>query len=213
MRRLADSTLQLSVGYAVCKSSAQGDVVSLRADLRAVAALASKYHDLSELYRRIAGFDYAATLDLIAATCTDPDSVFFPADPDWVHHQSLDQFFTLVTPQLLGFIERIAGADDADSATPSDPITLTELVERLFKIGAGWLEWPPDAVWEATPAEILLARDGLLEKLKAIHGSADADKQGNHKPTDGSKGFSEADRNRLNALGDYTVKTMAEVPA
>lgn len=191
----------------------QGGGVTLRADLRALATIASKYHDLANLYGRIADFDWTATLDLIAATCTDPDNTTFPADPDWVHPRSLDEFFTSVTPQLLGFIERIASVDHGDSAEPSDPITLTEFIQRLFKIGAGWLEWSPDDVWAATPAEILLAREGLIEKLIMIHGSADADKEGIQKPINGSTGFSEADRNRLNALGDYTVKTMAEVPA
>ncbi|MBN8977865.1 MAG: phage tail assembly chaperone [Rhizobiales bacterium] len=185
----------------------------MRADLRALATIASKYHDFADLYGRIAAFDWTATLDLIAATCTDPDSILFPADPDWVQPESLDEFFTLVTPQLLGFIERIAGADNTNSTEPSDPITLTELIERLFKVGSGWLEWSPEDTWNATPAEILLARDGLIEKLKAIHGSADADKNNGGKSTDWGKGLKSADRNRLNALGDYGVKTMAEVPA
>ncbi|MGN6311743.1 MAG: phage tail assembly chaperone [Xanthobacteraceae bacterium] len=200
MRALADSTLQLSVGDGVCKSIMHGDVVTLRADLRALAAIASKYHDLADLYRRIAAFDYTTTVDLIRATSTDPDSLLLPSAPDWVSHRALDEFFTLYTPQLLTFIERIAGADDANSAEPADPITLTELVERLFKIGAGWLEWSPDEVWNATPAEILIARDGLLEKLKAIHGSAD--KEDNQKTIDLTKRrLSADDKARLNKIG------------
>lgn len=201
MRALADSTLQLSVGNGVCASTMQGGGITLRADLRALATIASKYHDLANLHGRIAAFDYAATLDLIAATCTDPDNTTFPADPDWLRPESLDQFFTLVTPQLLGFIERIAGVDDnADNDEPSDPITLTKLVERLFRIGAGWLEWSPEDTWSATPAEILLARDGLIEKLKAIHGSADKEESGN--VIDLTKGrLSGDDKARLNAMG------------
>lgn len=199
MRALADSTLQLSVGNGVCASTMQGGGITLRADLRALATIASKYHDFANLYGRIAAFDYAATLDLIAATCTDPDNVLFAADPDWLHPESLDQFFTLVTPQLLGFIERIAGVDDAGSGEPSDPITLTELVERLFKIGAGWLEWAPDDVWDATPAEIMLARDGLIEKLKAIHGSKDEETKTSIDLT--KRRLSAGDKSRLNAMG------------
>lgn len=199
MRALADSTLQLSVGNGVCKSTLQGGGITLRADLRALAYLASKYNDLADLYRRIGSFDWTATLDLIAATCTDPDNTTFPADPDWVDHRSLGEFFTLVTPQLLGFIERIAGTDEADSGEPSDPITLTELIQRLFKIGAGWLEWAPDDVWNATPAEILLARDGLVEKLKATHGSKDEETRVTIDLT--KRRLSADDKARLNAMG------------
>ena len=174
----------------------------MRADLRALATIASKYHDFADLYGRIAAFDYAATLDLIAATCTDPDGLLLPSDPDWVSHRALDEFFTLYTPQLLTFIERIAGADDAKSAEPSDPITLTELVERLFKIASGWLEWSPEDTWNATPAEILLARDGLIEKLKAIHGAADKDDT--QKTIDLTKRRLSPDaKARLNAMGDF----------
>lgn len=213
MRALADAELRLCIGEGVGQHALQGGGITLRADLRALATIASKYHDFADLHGRIAAFDYAATVDLIAATCSDPDSLLLPSNPNWLSYRTLDEFFTLVTPQLLTFIERMAGADEADSGEPSDPITLTELVERLFKVGCGWLEWSPNDTWNATPAEILLARDGLIEKLQKIHGSADADKQGDRKPINGSTGFSEADRNRLNALGDYTVKTMAQVPA
>lgn len=200
MRALADSELRLSIGEGDCKSTMRRGGITLRADLRALATIASKYHELANLYGRIAAFDYAATVDLIQITCTEPDSIEFPPDPDWLHHRTLDQFFSLVTPQLLGFIERIAGADDADNGEPSDPITLTELVGRLFKIGSGWLEWSPEDTWSATPSEILLARDGLLEKLKAIHGSADKEETG--KVVDLTKRrLSADDKARLNKMG------------
>ncbi len=199
MRALADSTLQLSIGDGVFKSTMQGGGITLRADLRALATIASKYHDFADLYGRIAAFDYTATVDLIRATSTDPDSLLLPSDPDWVSYRALDEFFTLYTPQLLTFIERIAGAGDTDSTEPSDPITLTELVERLFKVGSGWLEWSPEDTWNATPAEILLARDGLIEKLKAIHGSNDEETRAT---IDLSKRrLSTSDKARLNKMG------------
>lgn len=213
MRGLADSEILLSIGEGGCHHALQGGGITLRATLRALAAISGRYHDLVELYRRIADFDYDATYNLIVATCTEPDKINLPAEPDWLHPRSLDQFFTLVTPQLLTFIEQVAGVDETESAEPSEPVALSELVERLFKIGAGWLEWSPEDTWNATPAEILLARDGLVEKLKAIHGSADADNKGKQASTNGSRGFSAADRDRLNALGNYQVKTMNEVPA
>lgn len=199
MRALADSTLHLSVGNGVCKSTSQGGGITLRADLRALATIARRYDDFADLYGRIVAFDYTATVDLIRATSTDPDSLLLPSDPDWVSYRALDEFFTLYTPQLLTFIERIAGAGDADSAEPSDPITLTELIERLFKIGAGWLEWAPDDVWNATPAEILLARDGLIEKLKAIHGSKDEETRTTIDLT--KRRLSADDKSRLNKMG------------
>lgn len=52
-------------------------------------------------------------------------------------------------------------------------MTFEEYLEWLFKIGAGWLGWPPAVVLGSTLREIRLAYEGKVEMLKAIHGVSD----------------------------------------
>lgn len=179
---------------------------TLRASLRALASIARDYHDLQTLHADIASLNLGACLDLIEATTSDPEqfNMFVAITAD---HALLDTI-SQVRPQLLSFIEAFSGSNDTkSSAEPVEPITLEELVTRLFKIGAGFMEWHPSEVWNATPSEILTAREGLLEKLRAIHGGGRQDDQDNvidfakHK-------VDQATRNHLNAVGDLTQHSL-----
>jgi hypothetical protein len=176
---------------------------TLRASLRALASIARDYHDLQTLHADIARLNLGACLDLIQATTSDPEQfamvVAITAD-----HALLDTI-SQVRPQLLSFIEAFSGSNDTRSnAEPVEPITLDELVTRLFQIGAGWLEWSPNEVWEATPAEIITAQQGLIQKLKAIHGSSEDDAK--------TQVDVKTAKDRLNALGNSRVTNMRDVP-
>lgn len=59
----------------------------------------------------------------------------------------------------------------ANTAAPAAPMSWPMLYARLFQIATGWLQWPPETAWNATPTEIAQAYEALVEKLKAIHGS------------------------------------------
>lgn len=52
-------------------------------------------------------------------------------------------------------------------------MTFAEYCAWLFKIGTGWLGWAPAAVLASTMPELLLAHEGKIDMLKAIHGSAE----------------------------------------
>lgn len=84
---------------------------------------------------------------------------------------------TLIPP-LVNHVLALAGVDPDADATPPKPerageaIPFADYFERLFTIATGWLLWPPEAAWNATPAEITAAYKGRLEMLKAIHGGA-----------------------------------------
>lgn len=178
---------------------------TLRASLRAVAVIARDYHDLNTLYSDVASLRLGAALDLIKATSTDP--IQFAVFEAMTAERPLMDTISRVRPQLLAFIEKIAGSSEGDAKPTkvSDPITLDEYVSRLFRIGAGWLEWSPDQVWNATPVEIIEAHKGLIEKLKAIHGSNSDDSQT-------VEGIDSHARARLNALGNTSIHNMAQVP-
>lgn len=52
-------------------------------------------------------------------------------------------------------------------------MTFDELVKWLYKIGTGWLGWNPADTRSAHMQEIILAYEGHIDKLKAIHGSSE----------------------------------------
>ncbi|WGD32012.1 hypothetical protein AncyloWKF20_09415 [Ancylobacter sp. WKF20] len=52
-------------------------------------------------------------------------------------------------------------------------MTFGEYLEWLFKIGTGWLGWPPAVVMGCTMRELRLAYDGKLDMLRAIHGGGE----------------------------------------
>ena len=176
---------------------------TLRASLRALASIDRDYHDLQTLHADIARLNLGACLDLIQATTSDPEQ--FAMVTAITAERSLLDTISQVRPQLLNFIEAFSGSNDTKSnAEPADPITLDELVTRLFQIGAGWLEWPPSEVWDATPSEITTAQQGLIQKLKAIHGSGEDDAT-THVDVKSAK-------DKLNALGSTSVTNMRDVP-
>lgn len=52
-------------------------------------------------------------------------------------------------------------------------MTFAEYLDWLFKIGTGWLGWPPPIVLGCTMRELLLAYQGKIDMLKAIHGGGE----------------------------------------
>ncbi|PZU87189.1 MAG: hypothetical protein DI528_08240 [Shinella sp.] len=92
-------------------------------------------------------------------------------------------------------------------------IPWAEFYAGLYDVATGWLGWTPEQAWSTTPTEITRARDAHIEKLKAIHGSAD-DKQ--HRPDVDAEALSELlksddldpefDRDGLHALKGRTRK-------
>lgn len=52
-------------------------------------------------------------------------------------------------------------------------MSFAEYCEWLFKVGTGWLGWPPATVLTSTMRELRLAYDGKVEMLRAIYGGED----------------------------------------
>ena len=81
-----------------------------------------------------------------------------------------------VSNPVIDLLLELAGIDRNAKAQEGPKVTIQESHRRLFAIATGWLGWTPDAAWNATPAEIIEAHKGLIEKLRAIHGGKDDDK-------------------------------------
>lgn len=63
--------------------------------------------------------------------------------------------------------------DKSQGEATGKPMPWAEFYRELFRLGTGWLGWSAKATWNATPAEISDAFEGLHAKLKAIHGSGE----------------------------------------
>lgn len=80
---------------------------------------------------------------------------------------------------LLAYVMACAGIDADDEAPANDnkakgkPVTFSEHLTGLYRLGTGWLGWTPADTLDATPAEIMEAYRGRLDMLKSIFGGSD----------------------------------------
>lgn len=163
----------------------------LRPSLRAAWVLYEKYDGFHNLSRHLAEGSLTTALDIISATIVNAKAwgeYSLPANA------AVLRDLMAATGDLIEFVLLLAGADDAsDKADAGTPMPFDQWFTSLFEIGAGWLSWPPEDVWDATPAEILAAQRGRIAMLKAILGKAD------DQSNDGSPS-----KDDLNAIGDLT---------
>jgi hypothetical protein len=192
--RLADET-KITLG---------GKAFTLRPTLRAAVRLHRDYNGLDNLYSVVANGGFTAALDLIGATCADPRlDIVLAYDSD--EYPFIAEVFAL-REQLQAFVLTLSGQDDTDakSAATGKPTTYDEYFARLFEVATGWIGWEPEAAWNATPAEILAAQKGRIALLRAVFGG---------KEGEDSEAVPHTElRDRLNALGDQTIHSMAQVP-
>lgn len=191
--RLADET-KITVG---------SKTFTLRPLLRAAVRLHEDYNGLHNLYIAIGSGGVSAALDLISAACADPRLVVLLAYE--VDKHALENSIWSIREQLQAFVLKLSGhdGDDSEPASSGKPMPYDEYFTTLYRIATGWLGWKPNAAWDATPAEIIEAQKGRIELLRAIFGGED-------KPE--SQSLTPDLRDRLNAIGDITVHSMAQVP-
>ena len=63
-------------------------------------------------------------------------------------------------------------------------MTPAAFLEWLWKIAGGWLMWRPHEFEYANIADIMLAYEGHIEKLKLIHGSGEEKNDAKTTPLD-----------------------------
>lgn len=178
------------------------ETIRLRPTLRAAFRLEQKYGGFHNLFNAVASGTLTAFSDVLKEGCGR--STALTEYLDSADGPSLAVNLELLIPQVSDFLFALAGMDGAKAVAAGEPMPFLEYHTKLFGIATGWLLWPPDVAWNATPAEILEAQKGLVEKLHFIHGS---------KPDVGTGKPGAETRRRLNALGDLTVKTMDQVPS
>lgn len=166
-----------------------GVTLTLRASLRAAFRLNEKYDGFHALYLAIREGNLTAITDLIDATQTG-------------HRYRQPTVAELLAPevidQLLKFIPVLCGANDKSGDEPQsgEPMSFEEYFTQLFQIGTGWLGWTARETWDATPAEIINAKEGRVQMLSAIFGKRD-----DTETIDATKGIPADVRAEINAIG------------
>jgi hypothetical protein len=196
--QLAANDVQITVGR---------ETLYLRPTLRAAFRLEQKYDGFEKLIRAIYTGHLAAYGDVIREGTGQRSALtdYLEKAGDTPLVVSLD----LLIKPICDFIIGLTSSETAIEAGKGLPISFKEYHTRLFRIATGWLGWSPDDAWKATPAEILEAYQGRTEMLAAVFGGK---QEGGDKTLDATKGeVSSAIRAELNALGNLTKTTMAEV--
>ncbi|WP_127559073.1 hypothetical protein [Nioella ostreopsis] len=179
--RLANDVITLTHG---------GNTVRLRPSLRAATHLERLHDGFEALFNRVDAFDTSTIREIIWVSATDREDAdaYLSAvtnAPLRTLHATRNQIITLCT-------SLIPTAPDQEQSKPEGkPMPWAEVYARLYKIATGWLGWTPNTAWAATPDEIAHAFDGLTEKLRAIHGSADED-EANTGPDEEQRAANEA---------------------
>ncbi|MBB5723208.1 hypothetical protein FHS72_002845 [Loktanella ponticola] len=158
-----------------------GNAVSLRPSLRAATNLERLHNGFSGLLQRVQAFDLSTIRAIILCAATDKqEAKAFLAGMEnaplaTIREVTTAPAFVLITA-LMTPVSNTQG--EAAKAPSGSPVAWHDLFADLYKIATGWLGWTPAQAWDATLTEITGAFDGLLAKLKAIHGAADDDSSG-----------------------------------
>ena len=144
-----------------------GEEVQLRPSLRLALQLERRPGGFPKLIKDIDDLTLSTMADLIAEHDPHP----------FVLNRVMDAGLANLREPLLRYVLALAGVDpeQAEKAAASKGRTVplgAHLVD-LYRIGAGWLGWTPEATLDATPAEITEAFKGRQDMLRAIFGGKD----------------------------------------
>ncbi len=154
------------------------NAVDLRPSLRAATYLERLHDGFPALLRRVQGFDLSTIRTIIETAATDRAAAdSFLAT---IKNAPLAKVREAVTAQAFALLTALMmpsgkSPKTAEKETAAKPVAWSDLFADLYKIATGWLGWTPAQAWAATLTEIASAFDGLVEKLKAIHGTGDAE--------------------------------------
>ncbi|MHA6692047.1 phage tail assembly chaperone [Devosia sp. A449] len=151
-------------------------VIELRPSLRAATRLARRHGTFAPLLRGILDGHIGIITDLIREGGSVGDDRLLEA----IEANGLRSILGQISEPLLQFVLALAGYDESKIEEPTapadhvEPIAFDDYHKRLFGLATGWLGWPPETAWNATPAEIIAAHQGRVEMLKAIYGGDDS---------------------------------------
>ena len=145
-----------------------GEVIVLRPSLRNAIRLERR----SGSFAGVAAKIMEGSLETACAILRDNANV--------TDQQTLDVLTSLQEP-LIAYVAACAGIDasaDHRAVTEnkaSEAVPFRDYLESLYRIGTGWLGWPPSVTLDATPAEITEAYKGRVDFLRAVFGASEPD--------------------------------------
>ena len=144
-----------------------GEAVTLRPALACAIRLERAPGGFHRLLREIQDGSLTAACEIIAPHHRSPSLV----------EQVFAAGVNALTEPLTRYVFACAGIDpDAAQEQPKGKsVSFGEHLQSLYRIGTGWLGWPPQTTLDATPLEIMEAYKGRLDLLKSIFGGAEED--------------------------------------
>lgn len=182
--------------------------ISLRPTLRAAYRLERKYDGFDKLLRLVSLGSLTAIADVIREGAGDNTVTRYL---DSLEGMSLHIGIDRLAGPAAEYIFALAGIDrsNPDQKPSGKLISFEQHHTNLFRIATGWLGWPPEDAWNATPAEIMEAYKGRTDMLAAIFGGS---KEADHDNTSDLTALEGEARQsalkRFAALGDLTVTRM-----
>lgn len=166
-----------------------GYTVTLRPSLRAAVTLESRF-GFPALYRALDDFSITVISEIIlAASRSRQDAAAFLLS---LVGKPLFPFFLSVRQPLAELVSMLTPAPDTKAkATTGKPVAWPDFYSDLYEKATGWLRWPPETAWNATPTEIDRSYLAFIERSRWLGGSSEDDKQ----PTDKAPDPEQAARN------------------
>ena len=152
--------------------SHDGNIVRLRASLRAAMRLERLHDGFGPLITKLDQFNTATirAMILIAATDYSAAQRFLAA----ISAEPLQTYRHAVTGPLSSLLTAFLPppSPDTTSTPPENAMPWSEAYAQLYQIGTGWLGWTPSETWAATPTEITQALEGRVAHLIAMNGGS-----------------------------------------
>jgi hypothetical protein len=170
MPRIADDEISIRFGH---------ETINLRPTLRAAFRLERRFEGFDHIIRGIAELNLTIIAEVIRETAQRPcDLVDYL---DTLDEMPLRRGIGALVEPLITVALSLMGTDEVDFHNEPDEIdeariSFAEHHAWLFRVATGWLGWPPDTAWSATPAEIIEAYQGRVDMLNALFGSGEREK-------------------------------------
>ena len=155
-----------------------GEAYELRPSLRASMRLVRR-HQLPGLLAAAQDFNLTIIMDVLREAAISPKLLLTD-----IAAIGLGNVRNQLTGPLARFVLAVAGIDPDDTSppvpAPGKQVSPEETFTQLFGFATGWLGWTPEEAWNATPSEIIAAKNGrtdmITDVLKAILGTGNTDK-------------------------------------
>lgn len=145
-----------------------GHTITLRASLRAVAALDALPGGLAAMWSGVMRQRFTEIRQVLLATATDKAGARILLAP--LSDKPLVSFLGPAQAACLELFTHLL-PEPSETASEGQGMTWADLVKECFGYGTGWLGWSSRETWDATPAEIMQAMTAKIAFQNAMNGT------------------------------------------